>query len=73
MTPAKQRQCLAILTKTITAVPVDWSDIVKAVEAEMTIKNWLHVRGVLQYMLNQKQIARVDDVFTERYYKVTAK
>jgi hypothetical protein len=66
----KQHQVLAILTKTITAEPTPWKKIVEAVSAEMTIKNWLDVRGVLQYMINNNMVKRVASVHVEDYTTV---
>lgn len=53
MNTANQQKCLSILTATITAQPVDWQVIVKAVEEQMAIKNWLKVRGVLQWVTSR--------------------
>jgi hypothetical protein len=45
-----------------------WSDIVKSVEdAKIPVKNWMDVRGVLQWMLNEKIIVRIKDVHKEQY------
>lgn len=70
MNAADQQKCLTILTATITAQPVDWKVIVTAVEAQMVIKNWLKVRGVLQWMINQGQVKRFASVHVEEYYAV---
>lgn len=70
MNTADQQKCLSILTATITAQPVDWQVIVKAIEEQMAIKNWLKVRGVLQWMINQGQVKRVASVHVEEYYAV---
>jgi len=46
----------------------EWSDIVKSVEdAKIPVKNWMVVRGVLQWMLNEKIIVRIKDVHKEQY------
>lgn len=45
-----------------------WGEIVKSVEdAKIPIKNWMVVRGVLQWMLNEKMIVRIKDVHIEQY------
>ena len=45
-----------------------WSDIVKSVEdAKIPVKNWMHVRGVMQWMINEKIIVRIKDIHTEQY------
>ena len=49
----------------------DWADIVQSVEdAKIPVKNWMHVRGVLQWMINEKIIVRVKDVHKEQYVVV---
>ena len=46
----------------------EWSDIVQSVnDAKITIKNWMTVRGVLQWMLDEKMIVRVNSVQKEQY------
>lgn len=46
----------------------DWSDIVQSVEqAKIPVKNWLVVRGILQWMINQKMIVRIKNVHCEQY------
>lgn len=62
-----QHQCLAILRHTIGAEPVSWADIVKAVSVEMTIRNWMDVRDVLQYALERGEIERLPSVQVEQY------
>ncbi len=47
--------------------PTDWSVIMDAVKKELTIKNWMEVRGVLQFMLNQGMIERCGGVHREEY------
>lgn len=64
MNHKKQHQCLAILRATIGTEPVDWKDIVKAVEAEMTVKNWL------QYARNRGEFERLPSVHVEQYRRV---
>ena len=45
-----------------------WSDIVKSVEdAKIPVKNWMDVRGVMQWMINEKIIVRIKDIHTEQY------
>jgi hypothetical protein len=46
----------------------EWSDIVQSInDAKITIKNWMTVRGVLQWMLDEKIIVRVNNVHKEQY------
>lgn len=70
MKAADQHKVLHILQETITTEPVAWQAIIEAVSKDMKVKNWLDVRGVLQYMLDQKMIARVQSVMVEEYYKL---
>lgn len=69
MSPTNQHKVLAILTETITDRPTDWSDIMTAVSARMKIRNWLAVRGVLQYMINQGSVRRTGSVHVETYVR----
>ena len=46
----------------------EWGDIMQSVnEEKITIKNWMVVRGILQWMLDEKMIVRVADVHKEQY------
>ena len=47
-----------------------WKTIVSSVSSEIPIKNWLKVRGVLQYMINEGMIERTDSVHVEHYIRV---
>jgi hypothetical protein len=50
----------------------EWNDIVQSVEqAKIPVKNWMIVRGVLQWMLNEKMVVRIKDVHKEQYTIVT--
>ena len=47
---------------------VSWAEIVKNInDSGMKVKNWLVVRGVLQYMINNGMFVRTADVFNENY------
>lgn len=60
-----------ILLNTIGNEPTPWQIIVGAVQAQITIKNWLEVRGIiLQFLLNKKVIARTNSIHKEEYYKL---
>ena len=46
----------------------DWDDIVNSVnQAKIPVKNWLVVRGVLQWMINEKMVVRTKNVHEEIY------
>ncbi|CAM2163448.1 hypothetical protein WL94_23250 [Burkholderia cepacia] len=66
----EQHQCLAILDATIGESPVKWAAIRDAVREQMTIENWLDVRGVLQWAINDGRFVRVRDVHVEAYQRV---
>ena len=76
MNAANQHKVLAILQAIIVdetgTEATSWQEIVKVVGAEIKVKNWLDVRGIIQYMLNNKMIARVNNVHVEAYYKLPA-
>ena len=42
-----------------------------AVKSEVQIKNWLDVRGVLQFLIDQKVVMRIDRADVEQYVKFT--
>ena len=45
-----------------------WEDVVAAVEKDkIKVKNWLKVRGVMQYFINIGRIVRTKDVMVEEY------
>ncbi|MFZ4472550.1 MAG: hypothetical protein ACOYOX_07295 [Limnohabitans sp.] len=46
----------------------DWADIVESVkQAKIPVKNWLVVRGVLQWMINEKMVVRIKNIHQEQY------
>ena len=68
MNASQREQCLTILKKVITPAGIEWQGIVKAVSAEMVIKSWLEVRGVMQGMRDRGEVTRKPDVYVELYY-----
>ena len=62
------------LNKTInsTTVPRDWSDIVKDVRAAVKIPEggFMVVRGVLQWMINEKMVIRTKNIHQEQYIRL---
>jgi hypothetical protein len=48
----------------------EWSEIVSAVEAKHTIKNWMTVRRVIQKLVNSGKIRRTDSVHIEKYIRI---
>jgi hypothetical protein len=36
-------------------------------DAKISVKNWMDVRGVLQFMINEKIVVRIKDVNKEQY------
>lgn len=49
----------------------NWKDIVHAVEWQnCKVKNWMTIRGILQWYINEGLIERTDDVHVEEYQKV---
>ena len=59
-----------ILVNVITEQGTTWQEITAAVKKEYSIKNWLKVRGVLQFYINENKIERTDDMFSETYIKL---
>jgi hypothetical protein len=67
----KNEKIFNAIKKAISNGSCEWSDIVQSVEdAKIPVKNWMEVRGVLQWMRNEKIIARVKDVHKEQYIVV---
>jgi hypothetical protein len=47
---------------------VSWQEMMNAInDSGMKITNWLKVRGVLQYMIKNKMVARTPDIHVEEY------
>lgn len=47
---------------------VSWEQIVDAVkESGMVIKNWMKVRNVLQWFINNGRLVRTTDIHVEEY------
>jgi len=68
---SKNEKIFNAIQKAISNGSCEWSDIVQSVEdAKIPVKNWMEVRGVLQWMRNEKIIARVKDVHKEQYIVV---
>lgn len=44
---------------------VVWKDLVERVKAHFEVKNWLHVRGILQELKGEGLVKRTDDIFEE--------
>lgn len=61
---------LFVLFKGNAGRTLDWDDIMGAVKADgMKIKNWLDVRGVLQFFMDQGLVVRVpgDDAYVVNF------
>lgn len=67
---ATRQNILTVLESTITTEGTEWSAIVAAVRGKMAIKDWLTVRGVVQWMLDNGRIKRTDDVHREVYVRL---
>jgi hypothetical protein len=53
----------------ISGKTVSFLQMMDAINASgMKIKNWLKVRGVLQYMINNNMISRTSDLHVEEYF-----
>lgn len=58
-----------LLLATIASKPeVEWADILAAVSAKYTVKNWLtQVRSPLQWLMNERKVERINDIRREAY------
>jgi hypothetical protein len=58
-----------VIEKTATGKKiVSWQQIVDAVkESGMVIKNWMTVRNVLQWFINDRVLIRTSDLWVEEY------
>ena len=45
----------------------EWKEVVEKISEKLEIKNWLEVRGVLQWFINEGKIIRDEDLFKEKY------
>lgn len=66
-----QKRIFDLLSEVITSEPTDWDDIVSKVKEQLVIKNWMVVRGVLQFMMDAKLVARTKNIHEEKYVKLT--
>jgi hypothetical protein len=65
---SKNEKILKAIQTALSNGSCEWSDIVKSVnDAKITIKNWMTVRGVLQWMIDNNMITRVNNVHKEQY------
>jgi len=72
MSQKEMQAVLDVIEKTVGRRGAEWKQIVKAVKAEgIEVKNWLDVRGVLQWMINEEMIVREPDIRKERYVKAS--
>jgi hypothetical protein len=68
MTDAEHDKVYETLVDVITPEGVHWKDIVAAVNASgVRVKNWLEVRGIIQWMKDNAVIKRTDDIHVEVY------
>jgi hypothetical protein len=49
----------------------EWHQIVAAVREHFEVKDWVQIRKVLQYLLNNNMIKRDPDIMIENFLKVT--
>lgn len=50
---------------------ISWGDISEEVKnSGAKVKNWMSIRGVLQYYISNNLIKRSDDLFVEEYVKL---
>jgi hypothetical protein len=67
---SKEERILHILNSVIVVgKETCWTTIVEEVKKKETIKNWLHVRGVLQWMINQGIVKRTNSIEVEHYVR----
>ena len=70
MSHKRNVQIDSIITKTMASKEqTSWAEIMEAVSAEMKIKNWMEVRGILQFQITEGEIKRTDCIKTEAYIK----
>ncbi len=60
------------LYECITKDGTNWCDIVAHIKLHYTVKNWMHVRGELQGLINAKLVQRTQDVHNEVYLRINA-
>lgn len=65
----QQNQIFAVFDELIAGHnSFDWSAVVKAVKAtKIPVTNWLKVRGVLQWFINEGTLVRTPSVHVEEY------
>jgi len=64
----KNEKILVAIQNAFTNGMCEWDDIVNSVnQAKIPVKNWLVVRGVLQWMINEKMVVRIKNIHQEQY------
>jgi len=69
LTKAAQQKVREILLRVITDKATSWWTIREAVAFQMTIKNWLDVRAVLQRLIDEQLVRRTNTIRREEYIK----
>lgn len=44
-----------------------WSEIMEAVGSKIKVKNWMEVRGILKFAVDEKELVRTNDLSIEQY------
>ena len=69
--PTRIQKIDSIITDTCSKKEITlWSDIVEAISSQMDINNWMEVRGVLQFQIDEGEIAKTSNIFEEEYIKL---
>jgi hypothetical protein len=71
MTKAQNTAC-EILDQLVseTKSRLEWrKDIVEPIRAKHTVKNWIHIRRIIQFYINSGKIVRTKDTSEEVYIK----
>lgn len=70
LTKVAQQKVREILLRVITDKPTSWATIREAVAFQMTIRNWLDVRAVLQRLIvDEELVRRTNTIRREEYIK----
>ena len=67
----KTAAIFAIFDTLIAKGEFNWDDVVERVKAaKVAPKNWMSIRGILQYHIYNKIIERVPDIHREKYRRI---
>lgn len=60
-------QITTLILQMVTSGHGEWTQIAEEVKKEFAVKNWLHIRSILQHLRDHNIVKRTEDLHTEIY------